>query len=184
MLEVSRRGGQRDETLAAASQACVRSRAQCRLGPGTSDAGGAHVDKETWQQAQRGHRSYLQQSGLHRKRQATLLLKKLRAAASRRPRSPPSRASLKRRMPSHSMRQVRSHTSTPAYRPTHQHLQPCTSGVMRRPRRSTCPPLPLTSAPPSDAGAEDPAWRQLHQVRGTARRRGGAPRPRTRKGRK
>ena len=46
--------------------------------------------------------------------------------------SPPSRASLKRCVPSHSMRQVRSHTPNPAHRPTHQRLHPCTSGVMRR----------------------------------------------------
>ena len=57
--------------------------------------------------------------------------------------SPPSRASLKRSVPSRSMRQVRSHTSDPAHRPTHQRPQPCTSEVMRRPRR---PPLPLNLA--------------------------------------
>ena len=85
MPEVSRRGGQRGEPFAAASQAWVRSRAQCMLGPGTSDAGGAHVDQEKWQQAERGHRSHLQQSGLHRRRQVTIVLKKLRAAASHRP---------------------------------------------------------------------------------------------------
>ena len=37
-----------------------------------------------------------------------------------------------------------------------------------------------SDAPPPAPDVPAPAWRQLHQVRGRARRRGGAPRPRTR----
>ena len=73
--------------------------------------------------------------------------------------SPPSRASLKRSVPSRSMCQVRSHTSAPAHRPTHQLPQPCTSVPPAAPDVPAPAPQPcpgLASSPPSDAGAEDP----------------------------